>query len=347
MLSLTANSAIIQNTSNDGAISLTQTYSFSAANVLQVNELVTNTSGGILTAVEFQRDVDWDVYPTEFQEITTIPGVGSDGPADLGGGIKISVGTLAARATSNFNYFYALNTIGESPTSLQTQVEGLGGAYVVLTNSSDGACPTCGTNSAAIAYQSAGQVISASFYGFELADPSVAYFDTTPSGPITFSSSSTTTSSGTTGVPVTYLVAPPRPVVYFPLGTGTETGGSPPPGSLPPPGGTGSSGGFTLGGLDDGLKLADSVTGTGSGTPVDPVFVVNSVVPATRAVALGQLSSHQISPGVWVSSPTNVQHPGANGISSGSVVFSSDGAYQSLSPGGTTIVSPGGTTVVQ
>ena len=49
-------------------VTVTQTYNFLQPNVLKVTDTITNTSGGPLTGVLFQRDVDWDVAPTEFNE---------------------------------------------------------------------------------------------------------------------------------------------------------------------------------------------------------------------------------------------------------------------------------------
>jgi hypothetical protein len=173
-----ANGGTVTNNIGSGALTLVQTYSFLAPNVLLVHESITNNTGGAL-AIEFQRNVDWDVFPTEFNEITTIPAPaganpsiidatcygfenpnplvpytcsgyalgGTFGPGDQGGGIKIDLGALAAGATDTFDYWYGINTIGESEAALESEISGLGGTYVVATESSDG-----GTNSAAIAF---------------------------------------------------------------------------------------------------------------------------------------------------------------------------------------------------
>ena len=110
---------------NGGAGNLllvTQDMSFVAGNVLQIAETITNVSGSP-QAVEFARDVDEDIAPTEYDEVTKAPGVplgavanasyygfenpsplvaythsvgsgGTFGPADLGGGILLNLGTL-------------------------------------------------------------------------------------------------------------------------------------------------------------------------------------------------------------------------------------------------------------
>ena len=163
-----------------GTLSVFQDYSFAARNVLEIGTTVTNTSG-TPQAVLFQRDIDWDVAPTEFNENTFAPGIagaplvtdssyyGFENPnpvplygsscaagcnftGDLGGGIKLDLGTLAAGASDTFTYLYAISQTGQNVNGLISQLDGLGAYYVVSTQSSEnGAYPNLGTNSAAIA----------------------------------------------------------------------------------------------------------------------------------------------------------------------------------------------------
>jgi hypothetical protein len=176
-----ASSGTVTNNIGSGAMTLVQTYSFAADNVVKIQESITNNTGSAQTVL-FQRDVDWDVYPTEFDEVTTIPGSppapvsndsyygfenpdplvgysdsgypggGTQGPEDLGGGIAIDLGTLAAGGTDTFDYYYGISNTDQSESGLVSEIQGLGANFVVATDSSDGSCPTCGTNSAAIAF---------------------------------------------------------------------------------------------------------------------------------------------------------------------------------------------------
>lgn len=174
-----ANGGTISSNVLAGTLSVTQTYSFAAPNVLKIATTVTNTSS-IAESVLFQRDIDWDVYPTEFNENTfagAVPGgkitdstyygfenpdptvpygescaAGCNFTGDLGGGIKLDLGTLVAGASDSFSYLYAINDTGETVNGLDAQLKALGAAYIVSTQSSEnGAYPDLGANSAAIA----------------------------------------------------------------------------------------------------------------------------------------------------------------------------------------------------
>jgi PEP-CTERM motif len=174
-----ASSGTVTSNVLSGTLSVTQNYSFAAANVLKIGTTVTNTSGAS-QAVLFQRDIDWDVSPTEFNENSfgpAIPGApitdssyyGFENPdptvaygsscaagcnftGDLGGGIKLDLGTLAPGASDTFSYLYSISQTGEDVNGLVSQLNGLGAYYVVSTQSSEnGAYPDLGTNSAAIA----------------------------------------------------------------------------------------------------------------------------------------------------------------------------------------------------
>jgi hypothetical protein len=176
----TANTAsYTTTTSND--FTVTQNYSFVAPNVLEIATSITNDAATATDAL-FQRDVDWDVTPTEFDENTfagAIPGgtaisgssyygfenpnpnvpyafsctAGCNNTADLGGGISLNLGLLGAGATTSFDYFYAISEAGESAAALDAQVTALGSIYNVTTQSSEnGAFPNLGANSALIGF---------------------------------------------------------------------------------------------------------------------------------------------------------------------------------------------------
>jgi hypothetical protein len=317
-MTFTASSGTIVNSINDGEIFLTQNYSFSAANVLQISESIQNFSGGTL-AVEFQRDIDWDVYPTEFDEITTIPGVGTSGPTDLGAGIKVNLGTIPSGNTDTFSYYYAISNTGQTEAQLNTEVQSAGAAFVILTDSSDGPCDTCGTNSAAIGVNSAVSVIQTSFSGFESPDPSVSYFDTSPTGPGAApgspASPSSSTPTSTSTLPLAYLIAPPTTPTYV-LPPVLDLTSSP----APPPS-TGSTSGGTTGSvttLDTGGTLFSSIApGSGGGKPSEPIDDVVPIHPAPYKVpppptsdeAIGGFGSR-----LFQSHFTPIQHFGVSGI---------------------------------
>lgn len=164
-----------------GTLSVTQNYSFGAGsrdNVLAIATTVTNTSGSS-QAVLFQRDVDWDVAPTEFFEnsfgfpinnakVTDSSFYGFENPdptapyfascaagcndtSDLGGGIKLDLGTLAPRASDTFTYYYAINHIGTDASELLGELP-YGPYYPIYTQSSEnGPFPAFGVNGAVIA----------------------------------------------------------------------------------------------------------------------------------------------------------------------------------------------------
>jgi len=153
-------------------------YVFGAANVLEIQTTITNTSG-VAQDTLFQRDVDWDVYPTEFNENSfanpvsgnvidsSYDGFESPDPSqpyysscfsgcnqtgDLGGGIKLDLGVLAPNQTSSFTFYYGISQTGEDVNGLISQVQGLGATYYVGTQSSEnGGYPNLGANSAIIA----------------------------------------------------------------------------------------------------------------------------------------------------------------------------------------------------
>ena len=189
-----ANSGTVTSNVLTPTLSVTQNYSFAAANVLQIATTVTNTSG-VSQAVLFQRDVDWDVAPTEFNENTFGPAIaggkgvsgssylsscatGCNFTGDLGGGIMVNLGTLNAGASDTFSYFYGISETGENVNGLDTDLANAGAAYVISTQSSEnGAYPSLGANSAAIGATVTspeslpnGSVVDSSYDGFESAD---------------------------------------------------------------------------------------------------------------------------------------------------------------------------------
>jgi hypothetical protein len=133
-------------------------------NILTDKTTVTNLTGadaGLL----FQRDVDWDISPTEFSEDSSSHGASakvdessyygfenpnvsvpyafscfptcSAGPGDLGGGIRANLGILANGASTSFNFYYGINSLDESPNGLLAQTKGAGASYVILGQSSN------------------------------------------------------------------------------------------------------------------------------------------------------------------------------------------------------------------
>lgn len=160
-------------TTTTNNLTVLQNYAFAALNILEITTTVTNNAA-TPSDVLFQRDVDWDVYPTEFNETSQGPPIGppvidssyygfeNPDPAaayfyscaagcsltgDLGGGIKIDLGTIAAGGSTTFRYLYGINSIGETPSGLIGQVDALGAYYDIATFSSD----RNATNSAIIA----------------------------------------------------------------------------------------------------------------------------------------------------------------------------------------------------
>ena len=148
-------------------VTVTQTYNFLQPNVLKVTDTITNTSGGPLTGVLFQRDVDWDVAPTEFNENSfgnPIP-VGSNitdsthhgfDPIYLSvpyfefraGGVQSVPATLAAASASSLpnlapgasdtqTYLYGISQAGENVNGLIADVNADGAYYWVATESSE------------------------------------------------------------------------------------------------------------------------------------------------------------------------------------------------------------------
>jgi PEP-CTERM motif len=163
-------------------VTVGQSYKFQQPNILKVTETITNTSSSTLTGVVFQRDIDWDVAPTEFDENSfggAIKGnvndssyygfenpdpsvaygsscsLGCNQVGDLGGGINVTLGTLAAGASVTQIYLYGISELGESVNGLIAEANADGAYYWVATQSSEnGLYPNLGANSAIIAVAS-------------------------------------------------------------------------------------------------------------------------------------------------------------------------------------------------
>jgi hypothetical protein len=144
-------------------LSVTQNYAVSAStSALFENKVtITNTTGSDITNLRYVRDMDWDVPPTEFSELSTIGGVRTtsflelshdngfadtnplastsalnaatlntdftdNGPADHGAYFKFNFGALAAGDSRSFSIFY-----GAAPTEADANLA-LGAAGVEL-----------------------------------------------------------------------------------------------------------------------------------------------------------------------------------------------------------------------
>lgn len=147
-------------------LTVVQDYSFvGGGNILRIDTSVTNTTADAVNAI-FQRNVDWDIDPTAFDENVFGPsGVasnvidssfngfedpnadvaygfscfgGCNETGDLGGGIKISLGSLLGGATRHFAYLYGINYAGDSVGTLIAQGHAAGAAYIIAGQSSEG-----------------------------------------------------------------------------------------------------------------------------------------------------------------------------------------------------------------
>jgi hypothetical protein len=190
-----ANTASFVSTTTNG-YTVAQSYVFADANILAIVTTVTN-AGSTTQDTVFQRDIDWDVFPTEFNENSFGPAVsgnvidstsdgfqnpdpsapygsscatGCNNTGDNGGGIKIDLGTLAPGQSTTFTYLYGISQTGENVNGLIAQVNALGAYYDIATQSSDGgAFPLLGTNSAIIAVAESPEPETFGFIGMGLA----------------------------------------------------------------------------------------------------------------------------------------------------------------------------------
>lgn len=159
-------------------LTVTQNYSFvDGGNILRIDTAVRNDGADAIDAV-FQRVVDWDIDLDLGENVTGPFGAApvldstdygfespnpNDGPfassclggcnakGDLGGGIRIALGSLAGGATSHFVYFYGLNYAGESLDDLVAEGHAAGASYIIGGQSPEnGVYPNLGANSAFI-----------------------------------------------------------------------------------------------------------------------------------------------------------------------------------------------------
>ena len=182
-------------------VSVSQNYGFKSGpnqNFLAIEENITNTSGTTLTGVYFQRDVDYDINPTPFNENSFGPAknaargvedksyygfenptagpfplyafscaAGCNSTSDLGAGIDVSLGDLAPGQTKSVTYLYGLNLEGQNVNDLIAQLPGLGAYdWVASQSSENGAWPDgLGYNSAILAVAVPGPVPGAGVLG--------------------------------------------------------------------------------------------------------------------------------------------------------------------------------------
>jgi hypothetical protein len=148
-------------------------------NILRIEILITNVSGQP-QHVKFAREVDWNIAPTQFTELTQVPPApglsvsdasffglnsadplmdygpnsagnigGLFGPADLGAGIQLDFGILAANDSKGFLIYYAISQPAQTPAELAAQVTAVAGPTTfVITSFDSGMAPI---NSAALA----------------------------------------------------------------------------------------------------------------------------------------------------------------------------------------------------
>lgn len=171
----TANSATVNTTTNAG-LTVNQYFTFYAPNIVSIQHTLTNTNTFDLTGVIFRRDVDLDVFPSAFSENTVGPfgtngavvgnsyygfesadptnpfsfqcGASCNQTGDLGAGIDLGLGTIAAGQSVTFAYYYGINQPGQTLSQLFTQAQGLGLSYLIGTQSlENGQWPNQGSGS--------------------------------------------------------------------------------------------------------------------------------------------------------------------------------------------------------
>ena len=152
-------------TATDGGLQVVQNYSFYGSNIVMIDTVVTNTSGGDLSLL-FGRNVDFDLEQTDdgsFEHVfaqgvggkvseTSYLGFesaaasdpyfgffscsgGCDATGDLGGGIKLDLGSLGVGQSTHFTYYYGLNTTGQSVGDLIGQTQAAGATYIIAAES--------------------------------------------------------------------------------------------------------------------------------------------------------------------------------------------------------------------
>jgi len=158
--------------SSFGGLTITNAFSFAAANVLKDTVTISNT-GALASTVGYAHNTDVDVAPTAFSELTTLEPVGgmvaassfygfenpdptapfgapggaggTFGPSDLGFAFQLTPVVLGAGQSWTFNVFSAFSIDGQTAAQLRAQLHGLGAGWVAT--SSD----QFGINTAALA----------------------------------------------------------------------------------------------------------------------------------------------------------------------------------------------------
>jgi hypothetical protein len=162
MITAGVDSAVVTTDTGIG-FTVEQTYSF-VGNILKIDTVVTNDTLDALSAI-FQRNFDFDlgfademifgphgsangvVDSTYFSLDSPDPATpygfsckfGCKETGDLGGGIKINLGTLGASASRTFTYYYGLNREGTSVDDLIGDAQAAGAKYLIAGKSGDGA----------------------------------------------------------------------------------------------------------------------------------------------------------------------------------------------------------------
>lgn len=137
---------------------LEQVYSFVAGpqNVLRIDSFLTNLTGAVIENMLYSRNVDWDIDPWPFNELITagprgalvadtsyygfenadpfvpfiFPAAAAGavyGPNDLGAGILVNFGRVAAGDSRSFSVFHAINQLGQTEAQLRAQLGGANG----------------------------------------------------------------------------------------------------------------------------------------------------------------------------------------------------------------------------
>jgi hypothetical protein len=164
-------------------VTVGQSYSFAAPNILRITETITNIGVGP-TSFSFQRDINWDVSPTESNENTFAssraavangvsysgfenPDAGTRGfssvcssingcnqQGDVGAGIRLfSPFDLSVGQSFSFDFYYAISQLGQSAVGLDTQMTAANSFFNIMTQSSEnGDFPNLGANSAALGF---------------------------------------------------------------------------------------------------------------------------------------------------------------------------------------------------
>lgn len=170
-----ASSATTGTNVNGGQAHVSQRYSFFAENVIGIEVTVRNTSGGAINSALYNREVDWDISPSQFSEYARADALGGDvvdssyygfedrnpttpfslpatanflhGLGDLGGGMTIDLinlngGPIAAGGSVSFFVFHSISTDRQSELNLRNQMYSLGASWVITGVSSLGTGPT-------------------------------------------------------------------------------------------------------------------------------------------------------------------------------------------------------------